>query len=130
VLECNKGGVNTLISKETGIAAEDNIEDISEKLLYLINNHKEFSPREWVLKNASREKAVERIWEKVNEIQKYPGYPDINTANKIRMPFAQNKYDNYFDLNNCFGGENWGPDFEKEIEMIREKFGRCISRTK
>ena len=116
----NTPAEETHINRHTGKAVTDDPEVITKEILNMVDNYKAYSPRKWALSHRPRRYACEKIWEAINKIQKYPGFPDMNSANNIRKQFTKNPYDNYLDMNNYNGRGRWKS--EEEIPKIMSEF--------
>jgi len=122
------------VNNYTGKTVEDDPDSIAREIIKMVDNYKDYSPRQWAVGNEPRRIAGERLWEKINSIQRFPGYPDINAANDIRKQFTKNKYDNYSDLNNFKG--HYGKNveffnsvfFDKRFTEVRIEFNRYTGR--
>jgi len=120
------------VNNDTGKAVEDDPDIIAQEIIALVDSYESYSPRKWVLENQPRKRTAEIIWGKINSIQRFPGYPDINAANDIRKQFTKNKYDNYSDLNNFKGHYGKSVDFfnltffDKTLSKAREDFKRYV----
>jgi glycosyltransferase involved in cell wall biosynthesis len=55
------------INAQTGIYASES--DLAEKLLYMIEHHKEFSPRNYILNNHSFERATQLLGQSIREVE-------------------------------------------------------------
>jgi len=120
------------INNDTGKAVKDDPDTIAREIIKMVDNYESYSSRKWVLKNRPRRRACEIIWGKINLINKYPGYPDIDAANDIRKQFTKNRLDNYTDLNGYKG--HWSENiegaspafFDETFKEIREKLGKYV----
>ena len=114
-----------LVNDSTGKAVADMQKDVSKGIFDMLDHYRSYSPREWALAHCPRTKACTELWETLNAIQRYPGYPDIEAASKIRQRFTQNQYDNYLDLNHWKGFGTRG-SLKNEMQIIRQRFGKFV----
>jgi len=109
------------INPLTGKAVEDTQKDVSEGILDILDHYRAYSPRSWAVKHCPRMRVCHELWEKVNELQRFPGYPGIHEANEIRRQFTSIEHDNYLDLNNWKGVASTG-SLREEMRRIRERY--------
>jgi hypothetical protein len=113
------------VNSQTGKAVEDEQKDISEGILHMLDRQQLYSPRSWALKHCPRMQICNQLWEKINALQKVPGYPNIHEANKIRQSFTPVEHDNYLDLNNWRGVGSSG-SLAREMRWIRAVFSKHV----
>jgi hypothetical protein len=116
------------VNSSTGKAVADTQKDISEGILDLLDQYRLYSPRSWALKHAPRMLICQELWEKINEVQKFPGYPSIHQANEIRQLSNASPRDNHFDLNNWKGVASTG-SLAKEMRRIRKRYS-CLPQNR
>ena len=109
------------VNVSTGKAVEDTQEAISEGILDMLDRRHSYSPRSWALKHCPRARIFERLWDKIQELEKFPGYPSIHEANRIRRQFTARERDNYLDLNDWKGVGSRG-SLKEEMRRIRKTF--------
>jgi glycosyltransferase involved in cell wall biosynthesis len=109
------------INGSTGKAVEDSQEAIASGIVEMLDQRDSYSPRSWVLQNCPRVRICERLWNKINELERYAGYPSIDEANRIRRRFTTRQLDNYVDLNGWKGVGSRG-SLKDEMARIRQTF--------
>lgn len=128
----NTATAEAYVNHDTGKAVVDDLDAIARGIVDMLDNYTSYSPREWFMRNQLRRTACEKLWGKINSIQRFPGYPDIDAASDIRRHFTENKGDNYIDLNYFKG--HYGPNaeffnpvfFDEAFTKIREKFKKYV----
>ena len=112
------------VNVATGEAVADNQRAISETILEMLAHRERYSPRQWTISHFPRSRICEAVWNEINDLQRFPGYPDIHEANRIRRLTAR-EHDNYLDLNNWKGVSSRG-SLAEEMRAIREAPHPCI----
>jgi hypothetical protein len=116
-----------LVNERTGKAVSDTQREISEGILHLVRHHADYAPRQWALESCPRAAAVERLWWKVNEVERYPGYPSIEAANALRREAGARARDNHRDLNGWNGAGSSGV-LGTEMRNVRREFRNWLPR--
>jgi hypothetical protein len=116
------------VNSVTGKAVEDNQEAIVQGILEMLERPHSYSPRSWAVEHCARARIVEKLWHNINELERVPGYPSRDEANRIRRRFTDRQADNYFDLNNWRGVASSG-SLVKEMRRIRRTFKTFVRQT-
>lgn len=83
--ENNKGGSKEKINSQTGILSS--YEELSKNILYMLDNYKNFSPREWALKNTGCKNATIKLNQFIKNIaEKNGGKWIVDIVEKVNIP--------------------------------------------
>ncbi|MBI5180244.1 MAG: glycosyltransferase [Nitrospirae bacterium] len=83
--ENNKGGNKEKINSQTGILSL--YEELSKNILYMIDNYKSFSPREWAIKNTGSKNATIRLNQFIRNIAEKKGESwTSDIVEKVNIP--------------------------------------------
>ena len=115
------------INEHTGKSVESNTTVISKTVVEILDNIEQYETRNYLQTNNVRKKAYQRLWQAANNIQEYPGYPDIDKACVIRKKYTDKPLDNYLDLNGYDGRWPRLDSIDKEIAEIRKKYSHFVS---